>query len=139
MPDKVAASTLHSVKVAIRCGDYDASRAFYTTILGLRIVEEWDQPEGKGFIVALGAKGAGGFVEVMQVPADSPQYVDAFAEPTVSDKIDLQLRTTSVDQWATLLRGRWPFRGPEDRPWGHRYLWLRDPDQVQIVLFEGAV
>ena len=29
------------------------------------------------------------------------------------------------------------FEGPIDRPWGNRYLFLRDPSGLRVVLYEG--
>ena len=43
------------LKAVIRCRDYAASRAFYTNVLGLVVVEEWDQAEGRGCVVGFGS------------------------------------------------------------------------------------
>lgn len=129
---------LDSIKVVIRTRDCDAAREFYTHLLGLPVMEEWDQEEGKGFIVGFAAGGAGGFIEISEVPADSETYNEAFARPLPADKMEIQIKTGDLDGWAARLRGKWAFEGPTARPWGHRYLWLRDPDGVQVALFEGT-
>ncbi len=129
---------LQSLKAVIRCRDYAASREFYTTILDLAIVEEWDQAEGQGCILAVGEGEARGYIEVAGQPTTRSHEDDSYARPVSHDKIDLQLETESVDAWAERLRGRWPFEGPVDRPWGQRYLWVRDPDNVRIALFEAT-
>jgi hypothetical protein len=51
--DAMALSFLDA-KVVIRCANLNASGAFYTGVLGLQVVEQWDEPEGRGLIVAVG-------------------------------------------------------------------------------------
>jgi len=127
---------LQSLKAVIRCRDYAASREFYTSVLGLGIVEEWDQEEGQGCIFAVGD---GGYLEIAGQPTTRDRDDESYTRPVGHEKIDLQLRTDAVDAWAARLRGKWPFEGPVDRPWGQRYLWVRDPDNVRIALFEEVV
>jgi hypothetical protein len=68
-------------------------------------------------------------------PTPTPASIPAFGEPVPSDKIDLQLQAGSVDEWAVRLRGRWPFEGPQDLPWGQRWIRLRDPDGLLIAIY----
>lgn len=68
-----------------------------------------------------------------------PRFDPAFSRPLPSDKVDLQLRTDSVDSWTQALEGMWPFEGPEDLPWGQRWIKLRDPDGLQIAIYEGQI
>ncbi len=130
---------LKSLKTLIRCRDLERSRSFYMTVLGLEVVQEWQQSQAKGCILAFGDGGKGGFLELAEVAPDSDRHDPAYALPVANDKIELQIKTDSVDAWAEALRGVCPTEGPVDRPWGHRYLWLRDPDHVRIALFEGEV
>ena len=51
--------SLVSIKTVIRCRDFDASRHFYTSILNLPIVEEWNEPQGRGAIFGFGVDRAG--------------------------------------------------------------------------------
>jgi len=67
--------------------------------------------------------------------AADPRFDERFREPVASDKIGLQLRTESVDEWAGSLCGKWPFEGPQDLPWGQRWLKLRDPDGLLIAIY----
>jgi catechol 2,3-dioxygenase-like lactoylglutathione lyase family enzyme len=49
-----------TLKVVIRCRDFAASRDFYTRVLRLPAVEEWEEPQGRGCIFAFGEdRGAG--------------------------------------------------------------------------------
>jgi catechol 2,3-dioxygenase-like lactoylglutathione lyase family enzyme len=125
-----------SLKTMLRCRDLAASRRFYVDLLGLDVVEEWNDPGDKGCIVGFGA--GGGLLEMLAVDADHAQHQPAFAELAANDKIELQIRVDSVDAWAKRLDGTSDLEGPVTRPWGNRYLWLRDPDGVRVALFQGV-
>lgn len=123
--------SFRSVKIVIRCADLNASRAFYADVLRLPVTEQWDEPEGRGVIVTLGDRAPGTLIEMYEMSAADTR----FREPFPCDKIDLQLQTASLDEWADRLRGEWPFEGPQDLPWGQRWLKLRDPDGLLIAIY----
>src|SRR3954469_3911636 len=119
---------LLGMKTVLRCANFEQSRVFYTQVLGFYIVEEWSEPEGRGCILSpFGSDGQPCF-EIDQMTERDARFDDSFTRPLQSDKIDLQLRTASVDEWAARLHGAWDFTGPEDLPWGQRWIRLRDPD-----------
>jgi catechol 2,3-dioxygenase-like lactoylglutathione lyase family enzyme len=120
--------SFRSLKVVVRCTDLDASRAFYTEVLGLAVAEQWEEPQGRGLVVSVSDSA---LIEVYEMSAADPR----FREPVPNDKIDIQIRTGSVDDWAARLHGRWPFEGPEDLPWGQRWIRLRDPDGLLIAIY----
>ncbi len=126
-----------SIKTVIRVRDFAASRKFYTEILGLPVIEEWDAPEGKGCVFAFGANEREGFLEIYGMTRLDPRHDSAFDKPLDNDKLDVQLGTDRLDEWAGKLTGRWPFHGPEKTPWGQRWIRLRDPDGLLIALYEG--
>jgi catechol 2,3-dioxygenase-like lactoylglutathione lyase family enzyme len=133
----MATNSFRSLKVVIRCASVDASRAFYTDILGLQVVEQWEEEEGRGAVLSAGDAAAGALIEIYEMSPADRRFDPRFRQPVASDKIDLQLRTASVDDWAARLRGRWPFEGPEDLPWGQRWIKLRDPDGLLIAIYTG--
>jgi uncharacterized glyoxalase superfamily protein PhnB len=47
----------------------------------------------------------------------------------------LQFRTADVDQFCAAITAPFEYRGPEDRPWGSRYLTLTDPNGISVVIF----
>jgi uncharacterized glyoxalase superfamily protein PhnB len=75
---------------------------------------------------------------MLAVDPDHPKHRAAFEGPVASDKIELQIRVDSVDAWAERLEGTLGMEGPVTRPWGNRYLWIRDPDGVRVALFQGS-
>jgi catechol 2,3-dioxygenase-like lactoylglutathione lyase family enzyme len=103
--------------------------------LGLRVLEEWDEPLGQGAIFAFGTDETGS-LEIYQMNPVDPRYDPAFMSRIANDKIDIQLRTDSVDSWVEGLQNAWPFDGPDDLPWGQRWIKLRDPDGLLIAIYE---
>src|SRR5262245_32103594 len=128
-------ATLLSVKTVVRCRDFDASRRFYSSVLGLPLLDEWSEPQGRGAIFACGLDRSA-LLEIYQMTPNDPRYNPVFMSPLANDKIDIQLRTDSVHSWVGRLREAWPFDGPEDVPWGQRWIKLRDPDGLLIAIYE---
>lgn len=131
--------SLTSAKTVIRCRDISSSRHFYSSVLGLAVVDEWDEPGGKGCIFAVGPDERGAYIEVYEMTRDNARYHASYALLLETDKIDLQLRTEALDSWVETLCGIWPFSGPEQLPWGQRWIRLRDPDNLLIAIYEGSV
>ncbi len=124
-----------SLKTLLRSRDLEASRRWYAEILRLEVTEEWDEGDDRGFVVSFGPRG--GLLEVLAAGrADpSPGRPEAGATRAL-DRFELQVRVDSVDAWARRLAGRVRVEGPVTRPWGNRYLWIRDPDGIRIALYE---
>jgi catechol 2,3-dioxygenase-like lactoylglutathione lyase family enzyme len=106
---------LFSIKTVIRCRDFDASRHFYASILNLPIVEEWSEPQGRGAIFGFGSDRAG-MIEVYEMTQADPRFDPAFASPIANDKIDVQLKTDSVAEWARIARNGLQSRADCPRP-----------------------
>jgi catechol 2,3-dioxygenase-like lactoylglutathione lyase family enzyme len=128
-------ASIASLQVVVRCADFDASLRFYHDLLGLPVVQQWDDPGNRGAILAAGG---GATLEICRMNAADPRFHPGFLQPVPNDKIDLQLRADSVAGWMERLQGQWPFTGPELLPWGHRWIQLRDPDGLLIALWEPA-
>jgi catechol 2,3-dioxygenase-like lactoylglutathione lyase family enzyme len=124
------------LKTVLRCANFDRSRDFYTRVPGFTVIEEWSEPQGRGCILSpFGAAGPS-YLEVYQMTEEDPRFDESYARPLNSDKIDLQLRTASLEAWMERLRGVWEFTGPDDLPWGQRWLRLRDPDALLIAIYQ---
>ncbi len=127
---------LNHLKMVLRCANVQRSREFYTNVLGFAVQQAWTEEEGRGCILALheGEKSAG--LELYEMNRSDKRFQEAFTRPLENDKVDLQLRTDSVDRWVVRLSGVWPFSGPEVLPWGQRWIKLRDPDNLLIAIYE---
>ncbi len=126
-----------SLKTVIRTKNLKVSKAFYTEILNLAILEEYNDGDGsKGCIMRIGDPNSNAFIELSEIDKDHYYYQEAFSENVQSDKLDLQIKTNNVEYWATLLKEKWEARGPVLRPWGSQYLYLSDPDGLQIIIYQ---
>jgi catechol 2,3-dioxygenase-like lactoylglutathione lyase family enzyme len=126
---------LLGMKTVLRCSDFEQSRDFYVRVLGFTPIEEWSEAEGCGCILSpFGASEV--CFEIYAMTRRDARYDESFARPVASDKIDVQLHTTSVAEWVERLRGVWTFEGPQDLPWGQRWIKLRDPDGLLIAIWE---
>jgi predicted enzyme related to lactoylglutathione lyase len=112
-----------SSRVLLRPSDFDRTRAFYEGVLGLRIYREYGSGRSRGVVYFLG----GGFLEV-----------SGAAPPADRGRISLWLQVPDLAAAAADLRGAGVeiLAGPERMPWGLLEMWIRDPDEVRIVLVE---
>ena len=117
-----------SLKTKISTPKYLATRQFYEQIFGMTVAEEWDEPGDLGAILALPQGRQEAFLEVYH--ADQPSSFDG---------LSLQFRVENLDAFVATLPGDLPFEGPTPRPWGSTYLYLRDPNDIQIIVFEGGL
>lgn len=128
--------SLISLKTVIRTKNFEDSKKFYNELLNLNVVEEYDDENGsKGCIMSFGFE-SHAFVEISEIKSTHSYFQPAFTRTVDNDKIDIQIKTESVDFWAEKLKGIWKTRGPVERPWGSRYLYLRDPDGVHIIIYQ---
>ena len=58
--------------------------------------------------------------------------------PFESSGLSLQFRVDDVDRFEVPDEPRYAHRGPEQRPWGSRYLFLIDPNGISVVVFSGT-
>jgi len=129
--------SLSSLKTVIRTKDFEASKRFYTQVLNLQIIEDYDDGNGsKGLIMRFGPEGSNAFFEISEIMDDHNYYQKAFSENIENDKSGIQLRTDNVAYWAARLKDKWNARGPITRPWSSHYLYLRDPDGLQIIIYQ---
>ncbi len=130
-------AALLSCKTVIRTKDFDASKKFYTQLLGLSIIEEYDDGNGsRGVIVQIGSEDNNALIEISEIKEFHEYYEEAFDESFMSNKTGIQIRTTDVFHWASILNKNWETKGPILRPWGSYYLYLRDPDGLQIIIYQ---
>ena len=126
-----------SVKTTIRTKNYEASKEFYHTFLKLSIVEEYDSEKGvRGCILSLGGIDTSSFIEISEIASAHDYFQNCFQDKFNNDKIDLQIKTDDIDYWTERLSGFIKVRGPINRPWGSKYLYIRDPDGLQIIIYQ---
>ena len=94
----------------------------------MRIAEEWNDPGDVGAILVFPNGRQEAYLEVY--------YVDDQRE---FDGLSLQFRVDSMAKFMATLSDGIEFEGPTNRPWGSTYLYLRDPNNIQIIVYEGGL
>jgi catechol 2,3-dioxygenase-like lactoylglutathione lyase family enzyme len=117
-----------AVKTRVLTQKYSESLEFYTQVLDLRIVEQWDREGDKGAILGLGDKRADGFIEL-----------GWSAQETEISGICLQFRVADISVFMDSLASAWQHSEPTLKPWGSTYVELLDPNGIPLIVFEGDV
>ena len=116
-----------SLKTKLSTPLFAQTRDWYRDLFGLEVLEEWDEPADRGCILGLAGPAGDAFIEIYHCD-------DALGLAGVS----LQFRVDDVDAFLVPNEDRFTYRGPEDRPWGSKYLFLSDPNGVSVVVFSGT-
>ncbi|MCR8547677.1 VOC family protein [Salipiger sp. P9] len=120
--------------VALICGDYARSRAFYVDLLGLRVIAETLRDERQSWKLDL-ALPEGGQLELFSFPTppDRPSHPEAkglrhlafTVEDVAAAKDWLEARGVTVEPIRT------------DALTGRRFTFFADPDGLPLELYEG--
>ena len=117
-----------SLKTKITTPRLDETRDFYMRLFGLKIVEEWNEADDVGCILGFGDIAAEAFLEI---------YLGEQAHDFSG--LSLQFRTGDLTAFQASLPSGIQTRGPLERPWGSKYLYLTDPNGIAIIVYEGGV
>jgi len=101
---------------------------FYITCFGMRLVEEWREENDVGCILALAAGGDEALLEIYEGP-----------QPSDFSALSLQFRTEDLSAFCASLPAGVKARGPTHRPWGSTYLYLKDPNGISVIVYEGGL
>lgn len=128
-PDRPVAE----LRVALTTSDYDRLVRFYRLGLGIDPAESWTEDGARGLLLELGRGSLEIFDEGYAAHVDRIETGER-----VSGAIRLALRVPDLD--AALARlvahGASVVHPPVTTPWGDRNVRLRDPDGLQLTVFE---
>jgi glyoxylase I family protein len=119
--------------VAVICSDYERSKAFYTEVLGFRVIEETYRTDRKSYKLDLEV-GKGHQIELFSFPnpALRPSYPEArglrhlaFAVPDVEEAV-WELKGRGVEAEAIRI----------DPLTGRKFTFFPDPDGLPLELYE---
>ena len=119
---------LTAIKTRIETDRFDETLRFYSKILGLQIIREWNEEGDAGAILGLTDVGANGFLEIASV-----------LDKTDLTRTCLQFRTGNLDDFLIKLAGICEHSKPEEKPWCSTYVYLADPAGNRVIIFEGDV
>ncbi len=138
IPDEFSASVgavelLRVHHVAIIAADYARSKAFYTEVLGLRVIAEHYRAERRSYKLDL-ALPDGGQVELFSFP-EPPARV---SRPEAAGLRHLAFAVADVGEAAAELRGRGVAveEVRVDEHTGKRFVFFADPDDLPLELYE---
>ena len=122
-------ANLTALKLRIETSCFTESKAFYCDLLGLNVIESWSGDGPTGSILGLSNDiEAEGFLELAE------------AEQTTSHQgLSIQIRVDDLDKLRRKLDGKIDYTGPTMRPWGSVYLYLVDPNGIQVIVYEGRI
>ena len=102
--------------------------AFYGSVFGMVVAEQWEEHDDEGAILAF-ANGQGeAYLELYQ----SDHAFDVSG-------ISLQFRVPDIQTFLRSLPIGLEYEGPSLRPWGSTYVYLRDPAGVLVIVYEGGL
>lgn len=116
-----------SLKTRITTPRFAETRDWYRELFGLDLLEQWDEPLDRGCILGFGGPESEALLEIYYSPVEAD-----------FSGLSLQFRVGDVDRFAIPDEPRFAHRGPEDRQWGSRYLFLTDPSGISVIIFSGT-
>jgi catechol 2,3-dioxygenase-like lactoylglutathione lyase family enzyme len=125
-------SPVRELRLAYTVEDFAEAVRFYRDVLGLPVIQEWDQPTGSGAILDAGRA----TLELLSV--DQSDLVDRVeVGEVVSGPVRLALEVEDSEDTAERLAsaGAQKIGGPVITPWAHKNVRLRSPDGMQLTLF----
>ncbi len=117
-----------SLKTKISTPLFDETIAYYKAVFGMEIAQEWDKDDDKGAILVFADGRNEAFLEV---------YYDARAHDFSG--LSLQFRLDDLNGFVETLPPSIDREGPRPRPWGSTYLYLRDPNDIMVIVYEGGM
>lgn len=128
----MAEGPVRELRFAYTVENYDEAVRFYRDVLGLPVIQEWDEPTGSGAILDAGRA----TLELLSV--SQSELVDRVeVGELVSGPVRLALEVEDSDETAKALAsaGAQKIGGPVITPWSHKNVRLRAPDGMQLTLF----
>ncbi len=133
-PDEPAGG-VRELRVALTVDDFDGAAELYRDGFGLPVVMEWDGPGGRGMVLAAGPS----TIELLDRPQAA--LVDRVeVGERVSGPVRLALEVPDIEASAASLKekGAKVLGEPIRTPWGDFNRRLRDPDGLQLTLFQTS-
>jgi lactoylglutathione lyase len=125
-------SPVRELRLALTVEDYDQALAFYRDVLGLPLLESWDQPAGGGAVLDAGRA----TLELLSVPqAELVDQVEVGARVAGPVRVALEVADSAGTARRLVAAGAQALADPVVTPWRHRNVRLRAPDGLQLTLF----
>jgi lactoylglutathione lyase len=130
----VSESPVRELRVAVTVDDYDAALAFYRDVLGLPVVEAWNDPGGRS-----GAVLDAGRATLELLSGAQTELVDEVEVGRTGVSPPIRLALDVADSAATAAAlvdaGARQLAEPAVTPWNHRNVRVEAPGPLQLTLF----
>ncbi|MBX3082294.1 MAG: VOC family protein [Anaerolineae bacterium] len=128
-----ASNEIRELRVALTVDDFDEAVRLYRDGLGLSVVKAWDEPTGRGVILAAGQA----TLELIDRP--QAEFIDqAEVGQRVAGPVRLALEFPDIQSAITAARamGARLVHDPAITPWDSLNARLEAPDGMQITFFQ---
>ena len=125
--DAIGENSMHTIKTQLRVIDVDAAKTFYTNVFSMAVEDEWDEAGDRGVVLRHTDSRGEALLELYEV-----KEIHSFGG------VSLQMRIPSAEQFVKSLPEGIEYEGPQERPWGSIYVYLKDPSGVDIIAYEEA-
>lgn len=125
-------SPVRELRLALTVEDYEQAVEFYRDVLGLPVIQSWEQPSGSGTILDAGRA----TLELLSVAqAELVDEVEVGARVAGPVRLALEVENSETTADELVEAGAELIAGPVVTPWSHRNVRLRAPDGMQLTLF----
>ena len=93
----------------------------------MQIVEHWNEPDDKGIILKPLGNASSGRLE-LYVSHESQNF----------DGVSLQFEVQDIQAFVKDLGDEIDHSGPILRPWGSLYVYLTDPNGIQVIVYSSV-
>jgi catechol 2,3-dioxygenase-like lactoylglutathione lyase family enzyme len=121
------------LRVALTTGDYERLVKFYCDGLGIEPAQLWDNGQGRALILDMGHATLEIFDETQ---AQTIDQIEAGQRLSGQVRFALQVPDLQAAMQRLLAHGATLVHPPVTTPWGDYNVRLRDPDGMQITLFQ---
>ncbi len=121
------------LRVALTASDYERSVKFYCEGLGLEPAQFWNNSQGRALVLDMGHATLEVFDEVQARTVDQ---IETEGRTSGQIRFALQVPDLKAAMERLLAHGARLVHPPVITPWGDTNVRLRDPDGMQITLFQ---
>jgi lactoylglutathione lyase len=132
MAQQSPVSPVRELRVALTVDDYPEALSFYRDVLGLPVMEAWDDPAGSGAVLDAGRA----TLELLSTgQAELVDRVEVGSRVAGPVRFALEVDDSAATAEALVEAGAERLGGPVVTPWSHRNVRLRAPEGTQLTLF----
>ena len=130
----MAESPVRELRVAVTVADYARAVAFYRDVLGLPVIQEWDDPgDRSGVILDAGHATLELLSEAQTALVDEVEAGRRGVSPPI--RLALEVGDSAATALALVDAGAVHVGGPVETAWRHRNVRLDAPGPLQLTLF----